>query len=875
MAVAKIDPKVIFASEAPAQDTPAVFKNKTVGWGESRKNGGRPTIKQSNALQQETDLKILWLNENSVTPFDATIDYPENAVTLKDDVFKILKLGVWEVFLDKSSVGLINVDNTSDLNKPVSTATQTALNLKADKSATYTKVEVDNAIDLLRPPYLSSDVVDGNQTQDQINLYGGKKYDLPVGGYPLDARVLLDNGDIVKSTVDGNTNDPNVNMTGWIKASNTIEVGSISELLSISNPLDKTVVKVLSYYVSENKGGGNFVFFSGDTATPDSVRVFEHTNGRWVRQNWNYASIYDAGIKADGTDETDKLQNLITAAKGLPISLKGKTVKTNGFSIGSHTQIFNGGLDFSASTVITEAYRFFDGYIIGDNRPRTYNAEYSANYATLEQLENISIHHVNFILPANPVSAFRAVFFHKINDLKFKYNTLNASNGHTWLQVVGGHDGTNLTGISPDAYVENLLNGRNNGIEIIGNKMIGTQKTLTGGQYISHSFCRILSSENILVRGNNIKNVTSGVAIDGYNRKAEVSHNYYEVDTATYALFPQFDSADTIGFYAGQGTYDIEFHKNYVKNYGHSGIYAEAAKSCTITANRVDIDFSLTPITADQGVGIRAQSNNYAMGGANLTEYGSVIGFDISGNIVNSLRSGVVLDGVFASSHKDFVIANNTIKSALNNHAVFLGNSYNITVANNQTNGSLGLGAVDTANIVGNTFSNASNYALVLYSDNKTKVQILDNVFECYSGPVIYNNMPSGNAIKIQGGAIYNRGVAATLFNNNSGTVEATDFETTLPSVNISLAQDLVMSAGSSHKFEYALTGVKDGWQVQAWMDSPELFYDNVAIDLNINAICRNNKIVFIVRNIGTGSNTSNVFFTARLRPYLNNQYVN
>lgn len=34
----------------------------------------------------------------------------------------------------KSHVGLGNVDNTSDVNKPVSTATQTALNLKADSS---------------------------------------------------------------------------------------------------------------------------------------------------------------------------------------------------------------------------------------------------------------------------------------------------------------------------------------------------------------------------------------------------------------------------------------------------------------------------------------------------------------------------------------------------------------------------------------------------------------------------------------------------------------------------------------------------------------------------------------------------------------------
>lgn len=37
--------------------------------------------------------------------------------------------------LDKTAVGLANVDNTSDANKPVSTATQTALNAKADLNA--------------------------------------------------------------------------------------------------------------------------------------------------------------------------------------------------------------------------------------------------------------------------------------------------------------------------------------------------------------------------------------------------------------------------------------------------------------------------------------------------------------------------------------------------------------------------------------------------------------------------------------------------------------------------------------------------------------------------------------------------------------------
>ena len=45
-----------------------------------------------------------------------------------------------------AEVGLGNVNNTSDANKPISTATQTALNLKSDTATTYTKTETDSRI---------------------------------------------------------------------------------------------------------------------------------------------------------------------------------------------------------------------------------------------------------------------------------------------------------------------------------------------------------------------------------------------------------------------------------------------------------------------------------------------------------------------------------------------------------------------------------------------------------------------------------------------------------------------------------------------------------------------------------------------------------
>ncbi len=49
----------------------------------------------------------------------------------------------WQT-LDKTAVGLANVDNTSDANKPISSATQTALNAKANTSHTHAESDITN-----------------------------------------------------------------------------------------------------------------------------------------------------------------------------------------------------------------------------------------------------------------------------------------------------------------------------------------------------------------------------------------------------------------------------------------------------------------------------------------------------------------------------------------------------------------------------------------------------------------------------------------------------------------------------------------------------------------------------------------------------------
>lgn len=91
------------------------------------------------------------------------------------------------------------------------------------------------------------DITDNLVFLTQGGGYGfDSAYATSIGGYPLNARLRLTNGDIVKSTVDGNTNDPNVNMTGWEKGTRA------SGVLDASGKTQQEV-NDLDLYVTKNE----------------------------------------------------------------------------------------------------------------------------------------------------------------------------------------------------------------------------------------------------------------------------------------------------------------------------------------------------------------------------------------------------------------------------------------------------------------------------------------------------------------------------------------------------------------------------------------------------------------------------------------------
>lgn len=110
------------------------------------------------------------LKSGAYLPYDPDLEYVEGALILKDGEIQQFVEGVWLPF----------------------------------------KTNALNVVDV------------SGESQQQVNYNGGSKWHSRVGGYKLNERVVLANGDIVKSAIDGNTADPNVNMTGWVSESNKI-----------------------------------------------------------------------------------------------------------------------------------------------------------------------------------------------------------------------------------------------------------------------------------------------------------------------------------------------------------------------------------------------------------------------------------------------------------------------------------------------------------------------------------------------------------------------------------------------------------------------------------------------------------------------------
>lgn len=146
-----------------SQPAPGILPANSVDFSEVETIGASTLL--GNKLGVESTIQELsvsdvstLLNLGSLQPLDSDLTAIAGLSPANDDLIQ-RKSGTWtnrtpaqfktDLSLTKSDVGLSNVDNTSDANKPISTATQSALNAKQDTLTSGTNIKTVSGTSLL------------------------------------------------------------------------------------------------------------------------------------------------------------------------------------------------------------------------------------------------------------------------------------------------------------------------------------------------------------------------------------------------------------------------------------------------------------------------------------------------------------------------------------------------------------------------------------------------------------------------------------------------------------------------------------------------------------------------------------------------------
>ena len=268
----------------------------------------------------------------------------------------------------KAQVGLGNVDNTADIDKPVSNAVNSAIitattdmatktyvnqknNLKADKATTYTKDETysKNEVNSRDGDLTTLVTVDKTNLVKSIN----EVYDTTKGVVALyNKNVELD-----------------ASANGWtdklIKTSENVNqrqindgLDSIAQLSAITNPRNGQRVVVKSYHtpnyalLNPFKGGGTFIYDSAKVNVNDGGVCI---NG-WVRQT-KLENVEDVWFGAEGdgvADDTVALQKAIDYCNDTSLFARAPALEITGKSLITSSLMIDRPTD--STTAVFEIY---------------------------------------------------------------------------------------------------------------------------------------------------------------------------------------------------------------------------------------------------------------------------------------------------------------------------------------------------------------------------------------------------------------------------------------------------------------------------------------------------------------------------------------
>ena len=152
-----------------------------------------------------------------------------------------------------------------------------------------------------------------------LKQYAALPYGSKTGGYALNERVQLANGDIVRSTIASNVNNPNADMSGWYLEGRVKHVKDITELKNL-RVIKNGDTAITLCHTEAGLGGGTYVFeaVSGKEDNNGSYIASNVSAGTWVLISKNlYFEHF--GVIPGQTDQSSKMTAAIDYALSVGI----------------------------------------------------------------------------------------------------------------------------------------------------------------------------------------------------------------------------------------------------------------------------------------------------------------------------------------------------------------------------------------------------------------------------------------------------------------------------------------------------------------------------------------------------------------------------
>lgn len=213
------------------------------------------------------------------------------------------------VVLTKSDVGLSKVDNTSDLEKPISTATQSALNLKAN----------------------SSDVT--SHTSNKSNPHRVTAAQVGLGNVTNESKATMFTspnftGKPTAPTASANNNSTQVATTAYVDTAINAHIAELAGVMTFKGVVNKTTSLPSSGY----KKGWTYVVetagtYAGDICEPgDMIICISDYNTSSKNEDWNHIQT---NLNGAVVGPTSSVASHVAVFEGAT----GKVIKDSGFTI--------------------------------------------------------------------------------------------------------------------------------------------------------------------------------------------------------------------------------------------------------------------------------------------------------------------------------------------------------------------------------------------------------------------------------------------------------------------------------------------------------------------------------------------------------------